>query len=64
MPEAFRWDDPLLLDDQLSAEERMIRDSTRDFAQAQLMSRVVEANRREHFDREIMNEMGTTSRMG
>jgi glutaryl-CoA dehydrogenase len=64
MPEAFRWDDPLLLDDQLSAEERMIRDSTRDFAQAQLMSRVVEANRREHFDREIMNEMGALGLLG
>ncbi|MCZ6617651.1 MAG: acyl-CoA dehydrogenase family protein, partial [Gammaproteobacteria bacterium] len=54
----FVWNDPFLLEDQLSEEERMIRDTTRDYAQDRLMSRVVEANRHEHFDREIMNEMG------
>jgi glutaryl-CoA dehydrogenase len=64
MPEPFRWDDPLLLDDQLSEEERMIQDSTREFAQARLMSRVLEANRHEHFDRDIMTEMGALGLLG
>ena len=60
----FAWDDPFLLDDQLSEEERLIRDSARDFAQDRLMSRVVEANRHERFDREIMNEMGAAGFLG
>ena len=64
MPEAFCWDDPLLLDDQLTPEERMIRDSTHEFAQAQLMTRVLEANRQEHFHREIMTEMGDLGLLG
>ena len=61
---AFAWDDPFLLDDQLSAEERMIRDAARDFAQDRLMPRVLEANRHERFDREIMNEMGAAGFLG
>jgi glutaryl-CoA dehydrogenase len=61
---AFVWDDPLLLDDQLSEEERMIRDTTRDYAQDKLMPRVVQANREEHFHREIMNEMGDLGLLG
>ncbi len=60
----FVWDDPLLLDDQLSEEERMIRDTTRDFAQDKLMPRVLMANREEHFDRDIMNEMGDLGLLG
>ncbi|MDP6972799.1 MAG: acyl-CoA dehydrogenase [Pseudomonadales bacterium] len=60
----FIWDDPLLLDDELSAEERMIRDSARDYAQDKLMSRVLEANRHERFDREIMNEFGELGMLG
>ena len=61
---AFAWDDPFLLDDQLSTEERMIRDSAREFAQDRLMPRVIAANRAEHFDREIMNEMGAAGFLG
>ena len=61
---AFVWDDPFLLDEQLSAEERMVRDTTRDYAQDRLMPRVLEANRRERFDREIMNEMGGLGLLG
>src|SRR5260221_7189717 len=53
----FDWQDALLLDDQLSEEERMLRDSARDFCQEKLMPRVLEANRHERFHREIMNEM-------
>ncbi len=61
---AFVWDDPLLLDDQFSAEERMIRDTAREYAQDRLLPRVLEANRRERFDREIMNEMGELGMLG
>ncbi|MFB3104213.1 MAG: acyl-CoA dehydrogenase [Pseudomonadales bacterium] len=60
----FVWSDPFLLEEQLSEEERMIRDTTKDYAQDKLMSRVVEANRNEHFDREIMTEMGALGLLG
>ncbi len=62
--QSFNWEDPFLLDDQLTEEERMIRDTTRDYAQDKLMSRVLMANRNEHFDREIMNEMGELGLLG
>jgi glutaryl-CoA dehydrogenase len=61
---SFRWDDPFLIEDQLSDEERMIRDSARAFAQEKLMPRVIEANRRERFDREIMHEYGAMGFLG
>ena len=61
---AFQWDDPLLLDEQLTDEERMVRDSARAYCQEQLMPRVLEANRHERFDREILNEMGTLGFLG
>ena len=61
---AFAWEDPFLLDEQLSDEERMIRDSARDYAQDRLASRVLEANRHEVFDREIMREMGALGMLG
>ena len=61
---AFAWDDPFLLDEQLNDEERMIRDTTREYAHDRLMPRVLEANRRERFDREIMNEMGELGLLG
>ena len=61
---AFQWDDVLLLDEQLSDEERAIRDTTRAYAQERLLSRVIEANRKEHFHREIMNEMGALGLLG
>ena len=60
----FQWDDPFLLDDQLSEDERMVRDTARDYAQDKLMSRVLEANRHERFDREIMNELGELGLLG
>ena len=61
---AFVWNDPLLLDEQLSEDERMIQDTTRQYATDQLMPRVIEANRHERFDREIMNEMGELGLLG
>ena len=60
----FVWDDPLLLEEQLTEDERMVQDTARQFAQERLMSRVLEANRHEHFDREIMNEMGEVGMLG
>jgi glutaryl-CoA dehydrogenase len=60
----FQWEDPLLLEDQLSEEERMVRDSARAYAQDKLMPRVLEANRHEHFHREIMTEMGELGLLG
>ncbi len=58
------WDDLLLLDDQLTEEERMIRDSARQYAQEKLLPRVLEANRHEHFDVEIMRELGELGLLG
>src|SRR5881394_4377843 len=61
---AFVWDDPLLLDEQLTDDERMIRDSARAYCQEKLQPRVLEAFRHEKFDREIMNEMGELGFLG
>jgi glutaryl-CoA dehydrogenase len=61
---AFKWDDALLLDDQLTEDERMIRDSAYGYCQEKLMTRVLEANRHEKFDREIMSEMGELGFLG
>ncbi|MBM3591552.1 MAG: acyl-CoA dehydrogenase [Alphaproteobacteria bacterium] len=60
----FTWEDPLLLEEALTEEERMIRDSARQFCQERLMPRVLEANRHERFDREIMNEFGEMGFLG
>lgn len=60
----FVWDDPLLLDDVLTEDERMIRDSARQFCQERLLPRVQEAFRKEHFHREIMNEFGEMGFLG
>jgi glutaryl-CoA dehydrogenase len=61
---AFQWDDPLLLDQQLSEDERLVRDTAHDYCQGKLMPRILEANRHERFDREIMNEMGELGFLG
>ncbi|GAA5444672.1 acyl-CoA dehydrogenase [Microbulbifer sp. NBRC 101763] len=58
------WDDILLLDQQLTDEERMVRDAAREYCQDKLMPRVLEANRHEIFDREIMSEMGQLGLLG
>ncbi len=60
----FKWDDALLLDDQLSDEERMVRDQAHAYCQDKLQPRVLKANREEKFDREIMNEMGELGLLG
>lgn len=61
---SFKWDDALLLDDQLSDDERMIRDQAHAYCQEKLMPRVLMANRDEVFHREIMNEMGELGLLG
>jgi glutaryl-CoA dehydrogenase len=61
---AFQWDDPLLLEEQLTDEERMVRDTARAYCQDRLMPRVLEANRHEKFDREILYEMGKLGFLG
>ena len=58
------WDDPFLLDQQLSSEERMIRDSARAYAQSKLEPRVREAFRNEQTDPEIFAEMGAQGLLG
>jgi glutaryl-CoA dehydrogenase len=60
----FTWEDPLLFEELLTEDERMIRDTARDYAQEKLMPRVLEANRHERFDREIMNEYGEMGFLG
>jgi glutaryl-CoA dehydrogenase len=60
----FDWADPLLLEEALTEEERMVRDSARAYCQEKLSPRVLEANRHERFDREIMNEMGALGFLG
>jgi len=62
--DAFIWSDALLLEEQLSEDERMVRDTARNYAQDKLMSRVQHAFRHEHFDREIMTEMGELGLLG
>jgi glutaryl-CoA dehydrogenase len=60
----FQWDDALLLDEQLTEDERMIRDAAHAFCQEKLMPRILMANRHEKFDREIMNEFGEMGFLG
>jgi glutaryl-CoA dehydrogenase len=60
----FNWDDALLLNDQLTDEERMVRETAYAYCQERLMPRVLTANREERFDREIMSEMGELGLLG
>jgi len=58
------WEDIFKFDDQLSEEERMIRDNVREYCQKSLMPRIVESNRNEIFHPEIMKEMGELGILG
>ncbi len=62
--QTFKWGDPFLFNDQLTDEERMIRDTARKYCQDKLMPRILEANRNETFDRTIMDEMGSMGFLG
>ncbi len=63
-PAAFDWADPFRIEEELSEEERMIRDAARAYAQESLQPRVLSAFREERFDREIMSEMGALGLLG
>ena len=60
----FQWDDALLIEDQLTEDERAIRDAAHEFCQEKLFPRVLDANRHERFDRDIMTEMGAMGFLG
>ena len=60
----FKWDDPLLLDQQLSEDERMIQEAARAYAQGKLQPRVLEAFRNEKTDESIFREMGELGLLG
>ncbi|AMN49205.1 MULTISPECIES: acyl-CoA dehydrogenase [unclassified Psychrobacter] len=61
---SFDWEDPFLLRGQLTDEERMVNDSSRQFFQKELMPGIIEANRHENFDRNIMRQMGEMGLLG
>ncbi len=63
-PVPLNWEDPFLIDEQLTDDERMIRDAARAYANDGLASRVLEANRQGKFDRSIMTEMGALGLLG
>jgi len=60
----FQWEDPMLLNEQLSEEERMVRDAAQDYCQARLEPRVLEAFRHEKTDPAIFREMGEIGLLG
>ena len=60
----FKWDDALRLEDQLTEDERAIREAARIYCQEKLFPRILNANRHEQFDREILNEMGEIGFLG
>src|SRR5579885_3873627 len=60
----FKWEDPLLLEDQLTEEERLVRDTARQYCQEKLMPRILEAHRHERFDRAVMTELGELGFLG
>ncbi len=60
----FQWEDPFLLEEQLTEEERMVRDTAHEYCQSKLLPRVTNAYLNEHTDREIFNEMGELGLLG
>jgi len=60
----FQWDDPLLIEQQLTADERLIRDTARQYAQGKLAPRIRDWNRNETFDPVVMREMGELGFLG
>ncbi|MBT3305168.1 MAG: acyl-CoA dehydrogenase [Alphaproteobacteria bacterium] len=60
----YQWDDAFRFDEQLSEDERLVRDSVREYAQGKLMPRILEANRNEYFDIDILSEMAELGLLG
>ena len=61
---SFNWEDPLLLEEQLAEDEKLIRDTARQYAQEHLMPRVLDSFRHEKFDPAIMRELGSFGLLG
>ncbi len=61
---SLNWEDAFLLADQLTEDERMVQDTARAYSREKLLPRVIEANRHEHFDTDIMREMGELGLFG
>src|ERR1700684_179833 len=61
---AFKWEDPLDLEGELTEEERMVRDTARDYAQEKLFPRVLTAYREEKYDPAVVREMGELGLLG
>ena len=61
---AFQWEDPLLLDQQLTTEERQVRDAANAYCQGQLAPRVLEGFRNGETDPKIFREMGELGLLG
>ena len=61
---SFKWDDPFLLEDQLTADERMVRDAAHAYAQDKLAPRILEAFRHEKTDSSIFRELGELGVLG
>ena len=61
---AFKWDDPLDLESELTEDERMVRDTARDYAQEKLFPRVLKAYREETYDPAVIREMGELGLLG
>src|SRR6187431_1764354 len=64
MASTFTWDDPFFFDDQLSDDERAVRDAAAVYCRERLQTRVLMAARHETFDRSIMTEMGELGLLG
>lgn len=64
MTSAFQWDDPFFVEEQLSSEERMVMNSARSYAREKLMPRILQANREEAFDPNVMREFGELGFLG
>lgn len=64
MVASFSWEDPFQLEEQLTDEERMVRDTAEQYAQQKLLPRVIEAARKEEFDRTILTELGELGLLG
>lgn len=60
----FQWEDPFVFEDQLTSEEKLIRDTAKKYIQDKLMPRILEANRQETFDKEIVKELGELGYLG
>ena len=63
-PVRMEWDDPFLFMQQLGDDEKMVMNTARDYCQDKLAARVIEANRHEIFNREIMTELGALGMLG